>query len=145
MDARCCCASCARTPCNTEWHRSCASCAKTLCHAGRHRSCASCVKRCAILKGTAPAHPCARGVPFILNITVHGPGQLLDRFPVSPSPEHKKSGSGYLPCYPEPLCGSVATRSCFLAAHIVQHFLVLSQVLLLIETPVILRGATPAP
>ena len=33
-------------------------------------------KRCAKLKGTAPAHPCARGVPFILNITVR--------------PEHKK-------------------------------------------------------
>ena len=45
------------------------------CKTERHRSCAS----------------CARGVPYILYITVHGPGQPLERFPLSPPPEHKKT------------------------------------------------------
>ena len=92
---------------------------ETLCKADTSRFCVSCVKHRAKLKGTAPARPCARGVPFmaqaslstgspshlLLNITVHGPGQPLGGFPVSPSPEHNRSSC-------DTACKIDTSRSC---------------------------------
>ena len=69
-----------------------------------------CAKHRAKLKGTAPAHPCARGVPFIIlccanrrdAAPAHGPGHPLDRFPVSPRPcvKHCANLRGTAPAHP---------------------------------------------
>jgi hypothetical protein len=77
---------------------------KTLCNTERHRSSATAPALLYLLHPCSRALPCARGVPFVLNITVHTPGYLLAQFLaaqagfstgspshlLSPYPEHKK-------------------------------------------------------
>jgi hypothetical protein len=60
------------------------------CKTDTRRSSATAPALLYLLHPCSRAHPCARGIPFILNI--------------------KKSGWDNLPWYPWPLCGRVATR-----------------------------------